>query len=119
MVKKKYLIFGDSNTDEYIDGAHVERYPGLKIDDEFWFRFNISLDEDLYDKVIVCIGTNEYGDKDRLVWLYSTIKDVMNCIIIGPYGDIDTNGYETDDGIHYSFKSKIKLKNKLAKMLRL
>lgn len=116
-MSRKYLIFGDSNTDEYIDGAHVERYPGLKIDDEFWFRFDVALDEDLYDKVIVCIGTNEHRDKDHLSKLYGSIKEKINCIIIGPYGDINTNSYETDDGVHYNFISKRKLKNKLVKMI--
>lgn len=113
------LIFGDSNTDEYIEGAHVERYPGLKIDDEFWFRFNVALDDDIYTKVIVCIGTNECRGEDELLELYSQIKEAINCIIVGPYGDINTNGYETDDGVHYSSSAKVKLKNKLEKIIKI
>jgi len=110
---KRVLIFGDSNTDEYIDGAHVEQYPGLTINDMFWFLLSVALEDEVYDQVIISIGTNDFGlgiTKSELIEKYGKIKEKVSCLIIGPYGDVDTLDLETLDGVHFTDKSKKALK---------
>lgn len=105
------LFFGDSNTHIYCDGNFtLEKHAGLFMkEDMFDFYFNIALEDD-YDLVVCCIGHNDWGTgsaKHELQSGYKKIKQMhKNIIIIGPYGDIDTRGLETSDGIHFTDKSK-------------
>ena len=113
------LFFGDSNTHAYIDcKSHVERHPGLMIDSTFWFLLETALDEDLYTKVVICIGSNHAGaTKDELNVLYNTIRAYTRVIIVGPYGDIDTRNLDTVDGVHYSESAKKTISEKLKLIL--
>ena len=109
------LFFGDSNTHAYSEcKSHVERHPGLMIDTTFWFLLETALDEDLYTKVVICIGSNHAGaTKDELTALYDSIQAYTKVIIVGPHGDIDTRNLETVDGVHYSESAKNVISKKL------
>jgi len=84
----KVLIFGDETAKEYIEGAYVSRHPDIGTGGEFWYQFSQALDSDLYDKVYVCTGENM--GKMETQRHHRMIKDYINCVIIGPHGDIDT-----------------------------
>lgn len=104
------LFFGDSNTGAFCDGnSTVERHMGLFMkSDEFDFLFD-NVIKDNYDLVVCCIGHNDWGTgstKHELQEGYKKIKQKHNnIIIVGPYGDVDTRGLDTKDGIHFTEKS--------------
>lgn len=114
MKNKKILYFGDSNTDVYMRSQHdatISNYPGLcATEDMFDFHFTIAIEEDKYDLVICCIGHNDFGkglNKNELLSAYQKIRDYpVEIIIVGPYGDIETQNLETTDGVHFSEDSK-------------
>lgn len=117
----KCLIFGDSNTTDFItnDNVTIEKHYGLGIfDPMFTFLFEDAIKQDNYEMVILCIGTNDIGKGYTIYELKEKINNLDSKIItIGPGGTINTAKLKTIDGVHFTKKSINKIKKRLRDFL--
>ena len=100
----KILIFGDSNAHDYFDKHEitVENHPGLKIDDNFWFFFDVALADDAYNVVIVSIGGNHPGEDLSAEFARIRSTPDVPTFVVGPHADVDTLQLQKTDNVHLS-----------------